>query len=248
MNYYNDNTNEVGNKPNVISNNINKLTGSESHSETLVITNSNISKNDVVMHSYVSSDKVNTYDFCGVRDANYGSSGLEYYPHQKVSHLSVGNDSLNGCNHCDVVHYGYGNVGCEYYPQPYVYNAQLNRFDGVEKHRRKFSYFVPQENAMKPMNVYNKRREISHTIMTYNQFDINNIGNPNDRHADQKIQNVNGQYLYIFDQQIWFENQWSNITYIQGNSNQDISGFYICVLSENGCGHRFIHYTTLNLC
>ena len=49
--------------------------------------------------------------------------------------------------------------------------------------------------------------------------------------------------MHIFEQEVWFDNRWSKITYIQGNPDQEISGYYICVVYGNDCVHGLIQYT-----
>ena len=88
------------------------------------------------------------------------------------------------------------------------------------------------QNNIKPVYVYNYRQEMSFTIMINNQTDVNAMDNA--KYDETGTKDSYGQYLHILEQEVWFDNQWAKICYIQSTLDPKISGFYICVMDASG--------------
>ena len=230
-NYDSDNVDKICINQSLISNNIIELDEQYSHPVVFPVNSNDVSDYCSNSRYYVSDDKVNIFDHCITKYSKYNLSGGEDYTPQEVTQSS-GDDVLQGTNECNTNYHRYGGLGFEYDPQFRLANEQ-----SIHLHENLIIY---QDNV-KPVYVYNHRQEMSFTIMINDQTDVDAMDNAKYDEAGRK--DGHGQYLHIFEQEVWFDNQWAKICYIRSTLDPKISGFYICVRDTSGYIQHLVHHS-----
>ena len=222
LNYDSDNVDKICINQSLVSNNIIELDEQYSHPVVFPVNSNDVSDYCSNSRYYVSDDKVNIFDHCITKYSKYNLSGGEDYTPQEVTQSS-GDDVLQGTSDCNTNYHRYGGLGFEYDPQFRLANEQ-----SIHLHENLIIY---QDNV-KPVYVYNHRQEMSFTIMINDQTDVDAMDNAKYNETGRK--DGHGQYLHIFEQEVWFDNQWAKICYIRSTLDPKISGFYICVRDTSG--------------